>query len=743
METQQSETFVCGEQSVVGLLFNGNFYKWGKHVDRTLTVPQLIPGPPDGSSWVRFFCGSETFVGKTSNSNAYVWGSNRCGELGIGKEEYHQTNDPILLPPPTSNTTWKDFVIRCRFIIATASDGNVYVWGSNHCGQLGLGDFTNRSRPELLSSPPNGSSWSKFFCGYNFTIGMSSDNRVYSWGMNDFGQLGLGHTKNQNKPKLLAPPERDVCWKQFVCGAAFTIGITSLGEVYVWGNNKTGHLGLGSFSNMETLPKILPPPGETLIWVKFYCGYRHTFGIASNGEAYCWGFNDFGELGIGLSRNQFKDRPEHLPRPTDGSTWEKFYLGNKFSIGVTSNGNAYVCGTNRDGQLGLQQKSKNAYTNHFELLAPPSGRSNWNIEKILPRALYHTDSLTDIRIGNHNVHSCLISWRCPILVDDEKILQLLTKDSLSLLIDLIYGNVEYLYSAKFPTLFHLYDFTVSHGLEEYKNQIFDALYKLMKNRNHLIEMIDLATYYNLSDIIETIAENFLDIVFPQSGNLINDINGIKSEMFKNYVVALHVRSRFSSPGKRNKNKKRKKIDTTSVQIESLKESLKKLFETGYGHDSTILLQDGSQIPIHKFVVCSYNKYFYETLGKHPDTKEIDMSATHILQSSMRKILEFTYCGTVSEELSIVECAEILSAQKLEGFVHPSLVTLCIVTLRRKTNVTNCLNVLYIGQNFGQHQVIDIALAIATKHMKQLTNHSGGIISSWNEKFALFLLESLQ
>src|SRR5208283_3405937 len=97
----------------------------------------------------------------------------------------------------------------------------------------------------------------KIRCGFYHTC-LIFDKQLYAWGSNGYGQLGLGHNQNQNSPqKLNLPPV-----KKIICGSYHSVAITITNEVYVWGSNQYGQLGLGHNQHQNSPQKLNLPAGE-------------------------------------------------------------------------------------------------------------------------------------------------------------------------------------------------------------------------------------------------------------------------------------------------------------------------------------------------------------------------------------------------------------------------------------------------------------------------------------------------
>ncbi len=81
-------------------------------------------------------------------------------------------------------------------------------------------------------------------CGYNYSF-LVSINEVYAWGSNDHGQLGLGNNADYNLPQKLNLPNI----KKIICGYSHAMALTNFNEIYAWGSNNSGQLGLGNNTN--------------------------------------------------------------------------------------------------------------------------------------------------------------------------------------------------------------------------------------------------------------------------------------------------------------------------------------------------------------------------------------------------------------------------------------------------------------------------------------------------------------
>ena len=157
----------------------------------------------------------------------------------------------------------------------------------------------------------------KISCGYSHTCLLMDE--VYVWGDNDEGQLGLGHNQSQNSPQKFAPMQMNrreggtsergklnlPNIKQIICGSYHTIALTNSNEIWVWGYNNCGQLGLGHNQDQNSPQKLNLPNIKKII-----CGVYHTIALTNLNEVWVWGCNNEGQLG--LEHNQNQNLPQKL-----------------------------------------------------------------------------------------------------------------------------------------------------------------------------------------------------------------------------------------------------------------------------------------------------------------------------------------------------------------------------------------------------------------------------------------------
>ena len=134
---------------------------------------------------------------------------------------------------------------------------NLYGWGSNNNGQLGLGNTTNYSSPKQVGAL---TAWSKTSCGRNFTLASKTDGTLWSWGHNNLGQLGLSDATNRSSPVQIGVLTN---WSSISTGAQFSTSVKTDGSLWAWGNNINGQLGLS-----DTITRYSPVQiGSLTTWL--------------------------------------------------------------------------------------------------------------------------------------------------------------------------------------------------------------------------------------------------------------------------------------------------------------------------------------------------------------------------------------------------------------------------------------------------------------------------------------------
>ena len=311
--------------------------------------------------------GSYHSFGLTSDGRIYAWGRNTSGELGIGTT-LARSNVPIAVK--TTGTPMDGKVVKQvegggryegSHSIALASDGTVYTWGLNQYGQLGNNTTTNSRSPiavQVAGTPLAGKTIVQIAAGADHSLALDSDGALYAWGSNAYGQLGNGTTTNSSVPvavKIAGTPLAGKTIVQIAAGANHNMVLTSDGAVYTWGWNYHGQLGNNTKTNSNTIVAVqtisTPIAGKKI--VKIAAGQGHSLALTDDGMVYAWGRNDTGQLGNNATTDAMLPVAVTVTgTPMSNKTIVEIASGARHSLAIDSSGKVYAWGHNGSGQLG-------------------------------------------------------------------------------------------------------------------------------------------------------------------------------------------------------------------------------------------------------------------------------------------------------------------------------------------------------------------------------------------------------
>ena len=245
----------------------------------------------------------------------WSWGYNGYGQLGIGN-----TTDTTIRTQVGTDTDWSTIEASFDNSIALKTNQKCYAWGRNNYGQLlGDGTLVNKNIPTQVEATFN---WKQITIGLAYTMAIKSDNSLWGWGLNDYGQLGNGTVTNGY---LGAQIGTAVNWSQISAGRAHTLAMKTDNTLWAWGRNDYGQLGVGTFVDTTVRTQV-----GTDTWFKVTSGSLHTVAIKSDGTLWTWGFNNNGQLGDGTTTN--KNIPIFIICPTSLAVQDQNQVVSQFLL---------------------------------------------------------------------------------------------------------------------------------------------------------------------------------------------------------------------------------------------------------------------------------------------------------------------------------------------------------------------------------------------------------------------------
>ena len=286
--------------------------------------------------------------GLTAAGTAYCWGENQNGELGNGF-------DGIASAPPVmvlGGHTWAQVRPGGNSTCGVTTNGQGYCWGNNDRGQLGDGSTTESLVPVSVTA---GETWTTIDPGGAFACGVTTSGAGLCWGNNFYGNLGNGSKHNSTNVAQTSRTQISGghSWSKIeATNGGFTCGITTSGAAYCWGTGSNGVLGNGSTTSTQQTP-VAVSGGLSF---SFLTGAdSHICGLASGGQAHCWGYDGFGQLGSGRAMGGGTttggyDTSIKSTTPqavAGGHSFVSISTGNDFfSCGVATGGQTYCWGRN-------------------------------------------------------------------------------------------------------------------------------------------------------------------------------------------------------------------------------------------------------------------------------------------------------------------------------------------------------------------------------------------------------------
>lgn len=292
---QWSELSAGREVTCATLATDSSLWCWGSNDSGRMGAPQEIsesrvPFPVSAGSFTHLEIEERSGCAIASDRSLWCWGYNQYGQADPSSPGSTQYGPAKL----QLASEWLDVAVGYQHSCAVEGNGELSCWGYNSDGQIGNGDSGGGT------APPQGigltaSDVSAFG---NASCALTSDEELKCWGQNQQGQLGIGD-ESGNDVLIPTAVAGSHAFAQVSGGESFACGVTVLGELFCWGQNNYEQLGIGMDSS--AVPKVFAPRqvGSSSDWVSVSVGYRHACAVQLNGTLWCWGDNSLGQLGLG------------------------------------------------------------------------------------------------------------------------------------------------------------------------------------------------------------------------------------------------------------------------------------------------------------------------------------------------------------------------------------------------------------------------------------------------------------
>lgn len=331
-----------------GAIKDKKLYLWGRKLSSEYATSYNI----ENESIKDISYTSNSYIILTYSGKVYTCGGNFFGTLGDGtnKDRYE-----LKIVEALKNVVIKKIYTSASSVYAIDSEGQVWSWGDNAHGQLGIGSLESSNLPVQIMGL-RGKYIVSIAAGYNSAYAIDKDGQVYSWGNNADGQLGIDNTTTMTSPVKIDAFADKVVTAIYVNGKDYqkAFAIDKDGKLYGWGS--VTDYGLGNTPNNK-VPNLIEALKDKFI-VLFTMNDKHSmYALDVYGKLYSWGNGTFGELGHG-NWNGLQEPKLIEYFSNNGIVIRKIIAGTGTNsiFAIDTEGKVYAWGDNFYGQLGINGK---------------------------------------------------------------------------------------------------------------------------------------------------------------------------------------------------------------------------------------------------------------------------------------------------------------------------------------------------------------------------------------------------
>jgi len=234
-----------------------------------------VAGMPKDAKIKKIAAGASFSMVVAGEGQVYAWGSGVDGRLGVGNLKNYRNPQKVTFEYSVKVVK---VALGKAHALAVTEQGNVFSWGCGNKGQLGLGDENSRMTPVQIPGLTN----IKYACaGESHSVALSDKGLVFTWGDGEHGQLGLGNSRQEFSPVQVTGLPDEVQILKISAGQWHTMAITKFGDLFAWGNNAFGQLGLGHTNNIN-LPEFVDTLPERKFVIQAVGGEKHSVFLVSD-----------------------------------------------------------------------------------------------------------------------------------------------------------------------------------------------------------------------------------------------------------------------------------------------------------------------------------------------------------------------------------------------------------------------------------------------------------------------------
>lgn len=300
----------------------------------------------------------------------WLWGYNTYGQLG----DNTTTTKSSPVQTVAGGTNWKQLTQAYWSTIAIKTDGTLWTWGRNNYGQLGTNNTTTQSSPVQTVSA--GTNWKQVVGGRHHVAAIKTDGTLWLWGQGVIGQLGDNTTVNKSSPVQTVSGGNN--WRLVSACGYQTGAIKTDGTLWGWGINYQGNLGNNNTTWMSSPVQTVSAGTD---WKLISCGHYHTTAIKTDGSLWTWGTNSYGSLGDGTVTH----RSSPVQTVSAGNNWKFVSAAQYYTAAIKTDGTLWTWGRNNYGQLG--DNTSGTGTEKSSPVQTVAGGTNWKQVSIVSEAV--------------------------------------------------------------------------------------------------------------------------------------------------------------------------------------------------------------------------------------------------------------------------------------------------------------------------------------------------------------------
>ena len=388
LDSKNVTGLAAGSYHSLARMRDGSALAWGNNTygelgDGTLTSRGLALKVVGLADVTALAAGEQHSLAADSRGNVWAWGSNENGRLGQGNTDQANSKLPLQVVQLQNIVTLQAGKAHS---LALTQDGKVFSWGTNFSGQLGVSG-SSRSTPTPIEFLLPETRITAIAAAGDHSFALDSSGRLWSWGENEYFQLGHRAYARSNEPRYLSSLETQGKVQSFTVGPVGGAAVLADGSLWVWGfygrydeptrvaglpgpvaqvqlgeshliitmvdgrvlttgDNRFGQLGDGSTTSTNDLifvtPKNMLGPISQLV-----AGYFHTLALDASGRVLAWGDNTRGQLGIGVAVNR------SVPGAVEGLTnVTQISTGHRHVLALKADGTVKAWGDNDELAVG-------------------------------------------------------------------------------------------------------------------------------------------------------------------------------------------------------------------------------------------------------------------------------------------------------------------------------------------------------------------------------------------------------